>query len=126
MTMAFIARWYPRPEKLEDFLGVIAQLGAGFPPEIAAGITLMQPTLNRDGQFVVLEVWKDEAILNRLRESKLFHDAIRNMSACCSRPCELEHLNPLGERSNVFERYPSGKAHPAFYPDLGSMTAIYR
>lgn len=126
MTISFIARWFPRPEKLEEFFGVIGRLGAGFPPEIAAGITLLQPSMNRDGQFVALEVWNDEAILNKLRESKLFHDAIRDMSACCSKPCEIEHLNPLGDDGTIFQRYPKGKADAKFYPDLGAMTALYR
>ena len=126
MSITFLSRWYPRPAQLAEFLGIIGRLAAAFPPEIAAGITLLQPTLNRDGEFVAVEVWKDESALNKLRESTLFHDAIRDMSACCTRPCEIEHLNPLGEDGGVFARYPVGKAHSHFYPDLGAMSAVYR
>jgi len=126
MSIRFIARWFPRPERKQEFLGVVAKLGAAFPPEVAAGIALLDPSFNRAGEFVVIEVWKGEALLNQLRESALFHDAIRAMTACCSRAPEVEILNPIGGDGSVFERYPAGRAAARCYPDTGATTVTCR
>lgn len=125
MAVIFASRWFPLPERRADFINLVGGLGAAFTPEIAAGITLLQPTFNRDDQFVALEVWNSEEKLNSLRASTLFHDAIRAMSACCSRPAEIEHFNMLGEDGDLFKRYPAGKADPRYYPDLGTMTPLF-
>jgi quinol monooxygenase YgiN len=103
MPINFIVRWTPRPELRDKFLDVISRLGAAFTPEMARAIEFMRPTFNRQGQFVVLEVWKDQEALDRLRQSELFHNAIRDLSACCDKPLEIEHL----------------------YPDLGAMTPVF-
>ena len=126
MSVAFIAHWYPKPEMREQFIKVIGVLAAGFTPEIAAGIKFIQPAFNRDGEFIACEVWEDENALNTLRTSAFFHQAIRDMSACCSRPLELEHIDPLGSDGSIFERYPAGCADPRYYPDLGPMTPLFR
>lgn len=125
MPVIFIARWFPLPERREAFLTVISRLKDAFTPEILAGITMLQVCFNHEGHFVAVEMW-DEEILNSLRASQVFHEAVRDLSACCSRPLEIEHLNPLGGDDGVFKRYPPGKADPRYYPDLGVMTPLYR
>jgi quinol monooxygenase YgiN len=126
MAIIFLARWFPLPERRDEFVKLLGKLGAAFTPELTAAIDSIRPTFNRDGQFVAIEVWNNEETLNSLRASKLFHDAIRAMSACCNRPAEIEHFSVLGEESDIFERYPVGKADPKYYPDLGAMTPLYR
>ena len=126
MAVTFLARWYPKPERLQEFLGVIANLGANFPPDIAAGVGSITVSLNREGHFLAFEIWNDEEALNRLRASELFHDSIRKLSACCDRPLEFEHLDACDGDKAIFGRYPAGKANPKYYPDLGPMTPVWR
>jgi quinol monooxygenase YgiN len=84
MAIHFLARWYPKPERLPEFLGILQRLAGSLPPDVAAGLEQMHTVLNRNGEFLAFEIWKDEQAMNRLRRSKLFHDAIREFSACCS------------------------------------------
>lgn len=126
MRASFLARWYPRPERLQEFLGILHRLASSFPPDIAAGVGQIHMMLNREGEFLALEVWKSEEAMNRLLRSKLFHDAIRDLNACCSRPLEFEYLDALDGDRIVFTRYPAGKPDPALYPDLGPMTPNWR
>jgi hypothetical protein len=42
---------YPKPERLEEFLGILGALQRGFTPDIAAGVENIHTCLNRDGQF---------------------------------------------------------------------------
>ena len=126
MAMVFIARWFPHPERRDEFIGVVMGLKDALPPDVAAALGVMVPATTRDGDVVFIEKWESEAMCNKLRASPLFHEAIRNMSACCRKPLQIEHLNSLGEDGSVFSRYPVGKADPKYYPDLGTMTALYR
>jgi quinol monooxygenase YgiN len=126
MAIHFLARWYPKPERLPEFLGILQRLAGSLPPDVAAGLEQMHTVLNRNGEFLAFEIWKDEQAMNRLRRSKLFHDAIREFSACCSRPLEFEYLDTLDGDGSVFKRYPAGKPDPELYPDLGPMTPIWR
>jgi len=124
MPIMFIVRWYPRPERRDRFLGIIERLGAALTSATAQGVEFIRPTFNRDGQFIVVEVWKDAEILDGLRRSALFHDAIRELTDCCTKPLEIEYLNPLDADGTVFARYPRGTASPTLYPDLESMTPV--
>lgn len=122
MPVTFIARWFPRPERREEFIGILNRLASGFTPEIAAGVQSIELRMNRNGEFVAYEIWNSEEAMNALRSSQLFHDAIRDLSACCSRPLEFEHLDTLDGDGSIFKRYPAGKPDPKLYPDLGPMT----
>ena len=124
MLVTFIVRWSPRPELRDKFLEITGRLGVLFTPEIASAIDFMRPSFNRKGQFVVLESWKDHETLDQLRRSTLFHDAIRDLSACCDMPLEIEYLDPLDGDATCIERFPPGKANPRLYPVLGTMTPV--
>ena len=126
MRIHFLAHWYPRPERLDEFLRILGELAAAFTPDIAAGVYQIHTVLNREGEFLAFEVWDSEDAMNRLRRSQVFHDAIRDLSACCSRPLEFEHLDALDGDGSIFERYPAGTPDPELYPDLGDMTPIWR
>ncbi|MET0987168.1 MAG: antibiotic biosynthesis monooxygenase [Steroidobacteraceae bacterium] len=133
MPIVIIARWYPRPERREEFLRTVSGLKDALTPEMAESFAVLLPTMSSDGAVIFLEMWKSEEVMNKLRASEAFHQAIRAMSACCSRPLEIEHLNTVDGSGDFFslspidkERYPPGKADPKFYPDLGAMTALYR
>lgn len=133
MPIVIIARWFPRPERREEFLRVVSGLKNALTPEMLASFAVLVPTMNCDGNVTFIEMWKSEEVMNKLRASKIFHDAIRGMSACCSRPLEIEHLNTVDGSGDFFSlspinnaRYPQGKADPKFYPDLGAMTPLYR
>ena len=126
MALTFLARWYPRPERLEEFLGILGGLASNILPDVAAGLSQMHTVLNRNGEFLAFEIWNSEEAINSFRRSAQFHEAVRAMSACCSRPLEFEHLDALGGDGSLFKRYPAGKPDPQFYPDLGPMTPVWR
>jgi quinol monooxygenase YgiN len=123
MALIFVARWFPRPEKKAEFVAALNELGASMPPTLRATATYVNICWNRRGEFIACESWKDEAAINAFRESPGFHKAIRLMSACCSRPLELEILDEFAGDGSVFERYRAGTADPRYYPPAGALTA---
>jgi quinol monooxygenase YgiN len=126
MSIIIIARWFPRPERLDEFFAIVGRLKESLTPEMAEAFSVLLPAMGRDGSVVFMERWNDEAVLNSLRSSPRFHEAIRDMSACCHRPLEIEHLRGIDafESAQPMDAaaYPPGRANPAYYPDLGSMT----
>ena len=132
MSIVIIARWYPRPDSREDFLRAVGGLKDSLTPEMLASFSVLLPTMSRDGTIIFIEKWNDEAVMNKLRASPGFHDAIRQMSACCDRPLEIEHLNTVGDDGNFASlqpvagnRYPKGRGNGPYYPDLGAMTPLF-
>ncbi|MET0985422.1 MAG: antibiotic biosynthesis monooxygenase [Steroidobacteraceae bacterium] len=129
MSIVIIARWYPRAERRDEFLRAVGNLKDALTPEMLASFSVLLPTMSREGAVVFIEKWNSEEVMNKLRSSPIFHEAIRKMSACCDRPLEIEHLNTVGDDGNFFslrpverDRYPPGKGNPLYYPDLGPMT----
>lgn len=129
MSIVIIARWYPRAEHRDEFFRIVGGLKDALTPEMVASNSVLLPTMSREGAVVFIEKWNSEQVMNELRSSPIFHEAIRSMSACCDRPLEVEHLNTVGKDGTFFSlrpvesgRYPQGNASPRYYPDLGSMT----
>jgi len=97
-----------------------------------AAFNIVLPSMSRDGTFVFIEKWSSEEVMNKLRCSALFHEAMSRMSDCCDRPLEIEHLDTVEDfdLSSLVpmkaENYPSGKANLDYYPDLGDMTPVYK
>ncbi|HKT71906.1 MAG TPA: antibiotic biosynthesis monooxygenase [Steroidobacteraceae bacterium] len=129
MAIVIIARWFPRADSRDEFIRVVGRLKDSLTQQMLANFSVLLPTISRDGAVVFIEKWDSEEIMNTLRSSPGFHAAIRDMSACCDRPLEIEHLGTVdssGEFSSLrpieSARYPAGKADPRYYPDLGPMT----
>src|SRR5437879_12655605 len=97
MSIVIIARWYPRPDRRDKFLRIVGGLKDSLTPEMLSSFSVLLPTMSRDGAVVFIEKWSDEGVMNKLRSSPGFHEAIRQMSACCDRPLEIEHLNTVGD-----------------------------
>jgi quinol monooxygenase YgiN len=123
MALTFIAHWFPLPEKRSEFTSALNELASSIPQSLYATANYIKVTWNRRGEFIACESWRDEDAINAFRATAVFHDAIRKMTACCSRPLELEILDELDGDESVFGRYPAGIADPRFYPCLGSMNA---
>lgn len=122
MALTFIAHWFPLPERKREFTTALNELAVSIPQSLYATANYIKVTWNRRGEFIACESWRDEDAINAFRATPIFHDAIRKMAACCSRPLELEVLDELDGDESVFERYREGIADSRFYPDLGSMT----
>jgi quinol monooxygenase YgiN len=132
MPIVIIARWYPRPERLEDFFRIVGSLKDSLTPEMVAAFSVLLLTMSRDGAVVFIERWNSEEVMNGLRSSPIFHDSIRKMSDCCYRPLEIEHLSTTDTEGIIASlrpiepaRYPPGKSSRSYYPDLGRMTPVY-
>ena len=125
MALAFIARWFVRPERKAEFAAALQELAENIPPSVYATAAYVNLTWNRRGEFIACESWNDEDALNELRSSPAFHAAMRKMTACCSKPLELEVLDDLEGDCNVFQRYPAGRADPRYYPELAEMSSRF-
>jgi hypothetical protein len=65
-------------------------------------------------QLVVLESYRDEAVVTELRKDEGFRHAVRTMLDCCSAPMTMELLSGLEGNRSIFALYPAGLStvHP--------------
>jgi quinol monooxygenase YgiN len=123
MALTFLARWFVRPDMKDTFVAALLDLKEKMPQSLFAKARFVNLNWNRQGDFIACECWEDEDAINAFRASPDFHAAIRAMTACCSRPLELEILDALDGDGAPFARYAAGRADPRYYPDLGPMTS---
>jgi quinol monooxygenase YgiN len=116
MSSMFISRFMLKPEKTDEFIGVLKGLFA------AAG-DLMKDEVNfyfygwgrKPNEFVAVESWKNEDVVNALRQTDGFKEAFSKMVACAAEPMTLEIFADWNEDPKaLFDLYPKGqsKLHP--------------
>jgi len=124
-SSAFVARFPVRPDKREEFLGIFDALWRG-------SLEFMNEQCNfvfygwdrTDTWFYTIESYKDETMLDQLRESEVFQSTVKTLLSCCSQDMEFRLLRGMDMSDEVFAKYPAGpsQVHPKA-GDLGVVIA---
>jgi quinol monooxygenase YgiN len=112
---AFIARFPVRPDKREEFLAIFDALWRGSLEFMNAQCNLVFYGWDRDDEwFYTIESYKDETMLDQLRQSDMFQTTVQSLLACCSQSMELRLLRGMEMGGELFEKYPAGpsQVHP--------------
>lgn len=113
---AFVSRWFVKPEKREEFVTTFDALWRGAADQMGQVTNFVYYGWGRDpNEFVAIESWKTEEIVNQVRQSEGFKEAVSKLMLCCSKPMAMEIYSPwVGGDRSVFDQYPPGpsKVHP--------------
>ncbi|HKR47777.1 MAG TPA: hypothetical protein VJU59_50300 [Paraburkholderia sp.] len=112
----FVSRFKVDPARKAEFLSIFHALGSGALPVLEAQTNLVFWGWGRDGtEFVAIESWKNEAVVNEVRATPDFKAAVGAMLACCTAPMTMELFSGMDGPRDVFELYPSGpsQVHPS-------------
>lgn len=111
----FISRWTIAPARREEFLAIWDGLWRAHAGAIEVMTHFVYYGWARDpNQLVVLESYRDEAVVTQLRQDEGFKQAVRAMLDCCSAPMTMELLSGLEGDRSIFDLYPAGPStvHP--------------
>ncbi len=111
----FIARFHPRQDKREAFLGIFDELWRKSLNFMNEQCNLVFYGWDRsDRWFYTIESYKDEDMLAGLRQSDIFQETVRTLLSLCDRPMEFQLLRGMENDRSVFDRYPAGpsQVHP--------------
>ncbi|MGK2908221.1 MAG: putative quinol monooxygenase [Sphingobium sp.] len=120
----FISRWTIDPDKREAFLAIWDGLWRAHAGAIEVMTHFVYYGWGRDpNQLVVMESYRDEAVVTELRKDEGFKQAVRAMLDCCSAPMTMELLSGLDGDRSIFDLYPAGPSavHPL---DAGQQTVF--
>ena len=111
----FIARFHVRPEKREEFLGIFDELWRNSLDFMNAQCNFVFYGWDRsDGWFYTIESYKDEAMLDGLRQSEVFQETVSTLLSLCDRNMEFTLLRGMDSDTSIFDKYPAGpsRVHP--------------
>ncbi len=112
---AFLARFTLDPLKVDAFRAAhraIMEKGAAYMDEQSHFV--FYGWGRQCNEFVAIECWKDQEMLNKLRNDPDFRSNVRSMLDCCTAPVEIEMFaGHAGDRS-AFALYPVGPSE--FHP----------
>ncbi|GEM_PF-1388005 len=111
----FISRWTIAPDRRADFLAIWDGLWRAHAGAIEVMTHFVYYGWARDpNQLVVLESYRDEAVVTKLRKDDGFKQAVRAMLDCCSAPMTMELLSGMEGDRSIFDLYPVGLStvHP--------------
>lgn len=111
----FISRWTIAPDRRADFLAIWGGLWRAHAGAIEVMTHFVYYGWARDpNQLVVLESYRDEAVVTELRKDEGFKQAVRAMLDCCSAPMTMELLSGMEGDRSIFDLYPVGLSdvHP--------------
>jgi quinol monooxygenase YgiN len=112
----FVSRFKVDPEKKAEFLAIFEALADGALPVLQAETNLIFWGWGRDGtEFVAIESWKNEDVVNQVRATAEFKTAVGALLACCTAPMTMELFSGMEGSRGVFDIYPSGpsRVHPS-------------
>jgi quinol monooxygenase YgiN len=114
----FVARFHVKPEKRAEFLAIFDKLWKDSLDFMNAQCNFVYYGWDRtDGWFYTIESYKDEAMLDGLRQSDVFQTTVGTLLSMCDRNMEFQLLRGMdsGEDGKAnFDKYPAGpsQVHP--------------
>lgn len=112
---AFVARFHVKPEKREEFMAIFDKLWRD-------SLDFMDQQCNfvfygwdrSDSWFYTIESYKDEQMLDGLRQSEVFQTTVRTLLGLCDRPMEFQLLRGMDNDRSIFDKHPTGpsRVHP--------------
>lgn len=124
MASLFISRWRLNPDHRDEFLEIMNNLIEASKDVLEAETTILFYGWGRnENEFVAIESWRSEEVVNAVRESEGFKGALTSLMECCSAPMEMEVFTDMNNDRSVFDLYPKGisKVHPV----VGDMHAYF-
>lgn len=113
---AFLARFHVKPDKRDEFLAIFDKLWRESLDFMNAQCHFVFYGWDRsDGWFYTIESYKDEDMLDALRQSDVFQATVRTLLGLCDRPMELQLLRGMDNDRSIFAKYPVGPSavHPS-------------
>lgn len=120
---AFVARFHIKPEKRDEFMSIFDPLWRG-------ALEFMNEQCNfvfygwdrSDSWFYTIESYKDEQMLDGLRESEVFQDTVRTLLSLCDAPMEFQLLRGMDDDKSIFDKYAAGPSQ--FHPTAGDIGVV--
>jgi quinol monooxygenase YgiN len=113
---AFIARFPVRPDKREEFMAIFDALWRASLDFMNAQCNFVFYGWDRsDRWFYTIESYKDEGMLDQLRQSDVFQETVRTLLEKCDAPMEFQLLRGMDSDGAIFDKYAAGRSqvHPA-------------
>jgi len=125
MASVFISRYQLKPEKRDEFVRTLKSMYEAGREFIKKETNFVFYGFGRDpNEFVAIESWKSEAVVNALRASDDFKKAFAALMSCASAPMEIELFRDWDDDASLFEVYPRGDSR--LHPTVGGLTTIFR
>lgn len=112
---AFIARYHPSAEGRSEFEAIFDKLWRESIDFMNAQCNFVFYGWDRSNEwFYTIESYKDEPMLDTLRQSDIFRDMVHKMLSLCDQPMEFQLLRGMQCDASVFGKYPAGPStvHP--------------
>jgi len=124
MSSVFISRYRLKPEKRDEFVRALKAMYEGGREFIAKETNFVFYGFGRDpNEFVAIESWKSEAVVNGLRGSEEFKQGFAVLMSCAAAPMEMEVLRNWEDDASVFTIYPRGVSQ--VHPGVGDQATIF-
>ena len=121
---AFVSRWFVKPERRDDFIKAFNGLWSGHAEQMGEVTNFVFYGWGRDpNEFVAIESWKSEEIVNAVRQTELFKVAVANLMSMCSKQMVMEVYSPWEGDRSVFDLYPAGQSK--VHPRSGDIDAVF-
>jgi quinol monooxygenase YgiN len=105
----FVSRFHVDPARRDEFVTALNELLAFAGPWYEEGCNFAFHGWARDPNvWVAIASWKDEEILQRLRQAPVWQDTQRRMLAACDKPMVMEQFAGMKRDRSVFDLYPAG------------------
>ncbi|WP_327753807.1 antibiotic biosynthesis monooxygenase (plasmid) [Sphingobium sp. SJ10-10] len=120
----FISRWTIDPAQRERFLAIWDGLWRGHADAIEVMTHFVYYGWSRDpNQFVAIESYRDESVVDEIRKNDAFRDAVRAMLNCSSAPMTMELLSGMEGSRSIFDLYPAGPS--TVHPDDARVPVLF-
>lgn len=125
MASIFISRYQLKPEKRDEFVRTLRSMYEAGREFIAKETNFVFYGFGRDpNQFVAIESWKNEAVVNALRATEDFKKGFAVLMGCASAPMEMELFRDWNDDASVFDIYPRGESR--VHPKVGGLPSLFR
>lgn len=112
---AFVARFHIKPDKRDEFMAIFDQLWRASLEFMNAQCNFVFYGWDRsDEWFYTIESYKDETMLDGLRESDVFQETVATLLSMCDRDMEFTLLRGMENDRAIFDKYAAGpsQVHP--------------
>jgi quinol monooxygenase YgiN len=124
MASLFISRYQLKPEKRDEFVRALKAMYEGGREFITKETNFVFYGFGRDpNEFVAIESWKNEAVVNALRATEQFKQGFAVLMACASKPMEIELFRDWDDDASVFDQYPRGESR--LHPKIGGLPTLF-
>jgi quinol monooxygenase YgiN len=125
MASIFISRYQLKLERRDEFVRTLRSMYEAGREFIAKETNFVFYGFGRDpNEFVAIESWKNEAVVNALRASEDFKKGFAVLMSCASAPMEMELFRDWNDDASIFDTYPRGESR--VHPKVGGLPSLFR